>query len=137
MAGTVSSVPESCSIANALVDAATAERLESLPDSARVKGDAVPLAYEIRAGEAVARLTLREGQARRIRAGDLPTLDRPIVFAVRRGAHPPIMADSLEELQRLLQRQPPRVSHDDGPPQGRRGGHRQRHQRGSHTRKRR
>ncbi|MBA2627463.1 MAG: DEAD/DEAH box helicase, partial [Gemmatimonadales bacterium] len=113
-----------------LVDDATVERLDALPDSARVKGDAVPLTYELRGAEPVVRLAMREGQAKRVRAGDLPPLDRPIVFSARRGAHPPISANTLEELQALLERRP---ASDDGRDEqrGQRGGQqRQRHQRG-------
>src|SRR5512141_681897 len=53
--------------AASLVDPETAERLEALPGSARVKGDVVPLDYEMRGTEGVVRLTLREGQAKRLR----------------------------------------------------------------------
>jgi hypothetical protein len=100
-----------------------------------VKGDSSPIDYEIRDGRGIARVTLREGQARRVRAGDLPPLDRPLHFAVRRGNHPPILAETLDDLRDALDRQP-RKSRDDRPerggppPKGGRkgGGQRQRHQ---------
>ena len=114
--------------ADSLVDHAVTESLDALPNSLRVKGDVVPLDYELKGGQSVARLTLREGQARRVRSGDLPKLDRPLVFAARRGAHPPITADTLDELQRLLERHPAREPHEGAG--SRRGGGRQRHQRG-------
>ncbi|MEO8227952.1 MAG: DEAD/DEAH box helicase, partial [Gemmatimonadota bacterium] len=112
-----------------LVNEATAERLDALPDSIHLKGDAVPLHYELRGSEPVVRLTLREGQARRVRQGDLPPLDRPLVFGARRGAHAPLLANTLGELQALLQRQP---AHEENDQAGGRGGdrYRQRHQRG-------
>ncbi len=113
---------------SALVAPAIAEPLDALPASVRIKGDAVPLDYEIRGGQGVVRLTMREGQARRIRAGELPPLDRPVVFAARRGSHPPLVADTLEGLQALLRRQPAPERDDDRPRRG--GGHRQRHQGG-------
>jgi hypothetical protein len=56
----------------------------------------------------VARVRLREGQAKRLRADELPPLDRPLRFAVQRGAHPPIQADTVPALQSLLQRPPKR-----------------------------
>jgi hypothetical protein len=91
-----------------LVDADTRAALDELPSSARVKGDTVALEYDVEAGEPVVRIRLREGQARRLRPGDLPPLDRPIRFEVVRGRHPPVRAGSLgalhEELRRLSKR---------------------------------
>jgi len=121
--------------APAVVDPGTVEQLESLPSSARVKGDAVPLDYEIRDGRGVVRMTLREGQARRLRTGEVPPLDRPIIFAARRGSHPPLVGATLGELQALLQRQPASElaggGRDESRQKGRRGGgYRQPHQRG-------
>ncbi|HEX6090047.1 MAG TPA: DEAD/DEAH box helicase [Gemmatimonadales bacterium] len=128
-----------------LVDEKVRQRLEALPERIHVKGDSAPIDYEIRDGRGIARVTLREGQARRARAGDIPPLDRPLHFAVRRGNHPPILADTLDDLRDALDRQP-RKARDDrdgrggrggrsGPPPkgappkgGRKSGHRQRHQ---------
>jgi hypothetical protein len=129
-----------------LVDEKVRERLDALPERIHVKGDSAPIEYEIREGRGIARLTLREGQARRLRAGDLPSLDRPLHFAVRRGNHPPVLADNLDDLRDALDRQPRgRDARTEGRKDGRGGrggsgqggqggtargkGHRQRHQR--------
>ena len=89
-----------------LVAAATAERLRALPDMVRLRGDAAPVDYEVEDGQAVARLRLREGQAKRLRPEEVPALDRPVRFAVQRGRHPPLRADTLPELQALLRKAP-------------------------------
>lgn len=107
-----------------LVDEAERERLAALPEGIRIKGDVVRLDYEVQQGEGIARVTLREGQARRASEGDLPRLDRPLRFAVRRGNHPPVLADSLDELREALDRLP-RRERDDSP-----RSRRQPHQRG-------
>jgi hypothetical protein len=65
----------------ALVDETTRARLDALPAMVRLRGDAVPLDYELADGQGIARVRLREGQARRLRDGDLPPLDRPLRFA--------------------------------------------------------
>ncbi|HKT58506.1 MAG TPA: DEAD/DEAH box helicase [Gemmatimonadales bacterium] len=96
----------------ALVDEATRARLEALPAMIRVRGDAAPLDYEVAGGVGVARVRLREGQAKRLRAGDLPPLDRPLRFALLRGRHPPVLADSIADLQAELRRAP-RASRDE------------------------
>jgi hypothetical protein len=72
--------------------------LDSLPSSIHLRGDAVPLDYEVVRGEAVVRLRLREGQARRLTLREIPPLDRPVRFAVVRHGEPPLLADSLPEL---------------------------------------
>jgi ATP-dependent helicase HrpA len=87
-----------------LVEKETRERLERLPNQLHIRGDAAPLTYEVQGSIGVARLRLREGQAKRLRQGDLPPLDRPLRFAVQRGHHPPILADSIPELQAMLRR---------------------------------
>ena len=90
----------------AIVDQATRARLDALPAMIRVRGDAAPLDYEVVGGEGVARVRLREGQAKRLRPGDLPPLDRPLRFALLRGRHPPVLADTIAELQAELRRAP-------------------------------
>jgi len=121
-----------------LVDAGTRERLEALPDRLHVRGDAVPLEYEIQNGEGVARVRLREGQAKRIRIDELPRLDRPLRFAVQRGRHPPLLADTIPALQHLLRRGPRDSSEEDPDFHRRRGGRKpnSRHHRGSHRKPR-
>ncbi len=89
-----------------LVDAETRASLGELPSSAHVKGDAVALEYDVEGGEPVVRMRLREGQARRLRSGDLPSLDRALRFEVVRGHHPPIRAGSLGALHDALRRLP-------------------------------
>jgi ATP-dependent RNA helicase HrpA len=108
-----------------LVDEATRERLQALPDMIRVRGDAAPLDYEIEDGTPVARVRLREGQAKRLRQDDLPPLDRPLRFAVQRGRHPPVLADTIQALKAGLRRAPKaewREDDGDGRGRGRRGG---------------
>jgi ATP-dependent helicase HrpA len=107
-----------------LVDKDTRKNLEALPGRLHVRGDAVPLDYEVEGNLGVARVRLREGQANRLRPDELPRLDRPLRFAVQRGNHPPILADSIPALQALLRRGPTGPSserHDGRGDQGRRG----------------
>ncbi len=90
--------------ADALLPLAERRHLDQLPGSLHLRGDAAALHYELRDGQPLVRVMLREGQARRLRDADLPALDRPLVFAVRkRGAL--LQADTLAELQALLDRQ--------------------------------
>ena len=79
------------------------ERLLALPGGIRLFGDMVAIHYESGPDGGVARLQLREGQARRIREDDLPRLDRPLRFAVVRGQRPAVQADTLEQLRAALQ----------------------------------
>jgi ATP-dependent helicase HrpA len=106
-----------------LVDEETRRNLEALPGRLHIRGDAVPLDYEVEGNLGVARVRLREGQAKRLRPEELPRLDRPLRFAVQRGHHPPILADSIPVLQTLLQRAP-RESGGEGHDSGRGGGRR-------------
>jgi len=106
-----------------LVDEETRKRLDALLGRLHVRGDAMPLEYEVEGSTGFVRLRLREGQAKRLRPGDLPPLDRPLRFAVQRGHHPPVLADSIPALQALLRRAPkePSGQHWDGRTGGRGG----------------
>ena len=86
----------------ALVPPEARAHLDALPGSLHLRGDAVSLEYEVREGQPVARVYLREGQARRLRPDDLPVLDRPLVFAVRRRGDV-LQAETLGALQQLLE----------------------------------
>ena len=85
-----------------LVAPAEQARLESLPSMVRLLGDAVPIEYEVERGQGVARIWLREGQARRLRDEDLPTLDRPIRFGIMRHGEEAVRASTLRELTQRL-----------------------------------
>jgi hypothetical protein len=93
-----------------LVDERTRAALAELPSAARLKGDTVALEYDLEGNDAVVRLRLREGQARRLESGDLPALDRPLRFEVVRGGRPPVRAATLAglkaELGRIERRDP-------------------------------
>jgi hypothetical protein len=107
-----------------LVDEPTRQRLEALPGMVRIRGDAAPVEYEMQRGEGVARVRLREGQAKRLRADEVPVLDRPLRFAVQRGRHPPILADTVADLQALMRRAPPKPEGRRASRHGRRPGRR-------------
>ncbi len=111
--------------AAALVPEEIRGRLDALPGMVHLHGDAVALEYDVERGEAVARLLLREGQARRLQQRDLPALDRPLRFMVSQRGEEPLPAGSLEELHRLL-RQPRRHARKHGrrPVRAPRGGRR-------------
>jgi hypothetical protein len=89
-----------------LVGQETRHRLDALPSSLPLRGDRIAIHYAIERGEAVARLRLREGKARRVRPGDIPPLDRPLRFSVIRGGRELLTAASLEELQEALRTTP-------------------------------
>ena len=110
--------------ADAMVAESERRRLDALPAMIRLRGDAVPLEYEVAGGEGVVRLRLREGQGRRLSTDELPVLDRPLRFAVVRGGAPPLRADSLPELRQLLAQPGGRSRQTRHRPPPRRGGRR-------------
>ncbi len=85
-----------------MVQGPVRDRLMSLPNGVRLLGDTAPIHYEVGSDGGVARLHLREGQVRRLREEDLPALDRPLRFAVLRGNHPALEAETLEALRAAL-----------------------------------
>ena len=92
---------------DALISPVQREALMALPTSVRIGGDMVALEYEVEEGTGgVVRLRLREGQARRLQERELPRVDRPLRFAVARGSHPPLLADSLGALRELMRQGP-------------------------------
>jgi hypothetical protein len=103
-----------------LVPADLRRALETLPAMARIRGDAVQLEYEVERGVGVARIWLREGQARRVTEEELPALDRPLRFGVAR-EEGPVLAASLEELRdrlRVTPRPERRTERDRRGPRG-------------------
>jgi hypothetical protein len=76
--------------------------LDALPSSIHLLGDRIPVEYEVEKGSSVVQLRLKEGQARRLRARDLPPFDRPVRFIVLRGKREAVRAETLEDLQSQL-----------------------------------
>ena len=112
--------------ANALVPPAERAHLDALPGSVHLHGDAAALEYEVRDGQGVVRAYLREGQARRLKPTELPVLDRPLVFAVRRRGDV-LQSETVAGLQELLEQSGlPRAGRNER--DGRDGKRRQPHQ---------
>ena len=105
--------------ADAAIPEAERARLDALPASVALYGDRVPLDYDVEQGVGVVRLRLKEGQARRLQARDLPPFERPVRFTVTRGKHDAVRAASLEELREGL-----RGLGGGGQPRGRGGANR-------------
>ena len=93
-----------------LVDRAVRQRLLALPDIVEIRGIPVGVDYDVDQGAAdlpqigVARLVLPEKLARSLAAEELPAFDRPLRFMVHRGQRGSARADTLAELQELLER---------------------------------
>lgn len=84
------------------VPAAERHRLDALPSHVTVHGEKCWLDYDIENGQGVVRLRMKEGVARRLRAADVPPLDRPVAYTVVRGKQASIRASSIEELRRAI-----------------------------------
>ncbi len=108
---------------DALVPAAERARWMSLPGAVEIRDRTVAIHYDVEehdgAVTGVARLQLPEKLARTLVAEELPELDRPLRFVVTRGARGAIRADSLGEMQALLEQ--PWSSEERERPRGRPG----------------
>src|SRR6185436_19421872 len=76
---------------DAIVPRETRQRWRALPGAADVRGRTIPIEYDVETNDAgesigVARLRIPEKLARLVTPDDLPELDRPLRFAVHRGA---------------------------------------------------
>ena len=80
----------------------------ALPDTATIRGREVPIDYDVEEADGtrrgVARLRLHEKLARTLSDEELPTLDRPVRFTVLRGPRGAVRANTLAELQEILDR---------------------------------
>jgi hypothetical protein len=93
----------------ALVPADVRARWMRLPGAVEIRDRTVPMHYEVEEApdgtvHGVVRLQMPEKLARTIVAEELPELDRPLRFAVTRGARGTVRADSLEDVQEQLSR---------------------------------
>ena len=92
---------------NAFVPAEVRERYVSLPGVTLIRDKEVWIDYDVEAREdgtpyGVVRLRLPEKLARSLTPVELPVLDRPLRFTVLRGQRGAVRADTLDELQELL-----------------------------------
>ncbi len=90
-----------------LVPPETRDRLLALPSTVLIRDREVELVYEVEQTEAgesvgVVRFELPEKMARTLVEEELPVLDRPVRFMVIRGRRGTLRADTLRELQELL-----------------------------------
>jgi hypothetical protein len=89
------------------VPPAQRKKLRALPDKVSVAGREVEIEYDIEEDDAqivgVARLRLPEKLARTLDERDLPHLDRPLRFVVTRGERGAVRADTLAQMQELLE----------------------------------
>ncbi|MGQ0641918.1 MAG: DEAD/DEAH box helicase [Gemmatimonadaceae bacterium] len=91
-----------------MLPASERARLDALPNNVTVRETRVDVQYDVeeRDGEtfAVARLRLPEKLARTLVEAELAPFDRPYRFIVLRGARGAVRANTLDELQELLDR---------------------------------
>ncbi len=91
-----------------LASPASRAQLDALPDHITLRGMRVDVQYDVEERDekalGVARLRLPEKMARNLVQEELPPFDRPYRFIVLRGARGAVRADSLDELQELLDR---------------------------------
>jgi len=84
------------------------ERYFALPDTVSIRDRDVEIRYEVEdtpgGPVGVARLRLPEKMARTLSDAEVPTLDRPVRFAVSRGQRGTAKATTLDELQAELER---------------------------------
>ncbi|MFQ5705190.1 MAG: helicase-related protein [Gemmatimonadales bacterium] len=93
---------------DAIIPPEQRESLDRLPAFARILGHRMPLRYDLQGDSGVIRIRLKESQARRLRARDVPKLDRPVYFSITRGKREIARAGSFDELSDLLKRLPAR-----------------------------
>jgi hypothetical protein len=94
--------------AEAILPSVERERWLALPDLVELRGKEIPLDYDVEDSptgpRGVVRLRLPEKMARSMTAEEIPPLDRPVRFTVTRGQRGAVRAESLGELQELLDR---------------------------------
>jgi hypothetical protein len=93
---------------DSIVPAADRIRFSALPSFATVRETKVPVDYDVEDEEGkktgVVRLRLPEKIARTLNESELPEMDRPIRFTVLRGPRGAVRANTLDELQEILER---------------------------------
>jgi hypothetical protein len=95
---------------NAVLAPEARRAYDHLPTETTIRGQSVPIEYDVDATGGIARLRLPAKLARTLTEAEVPALDRPVRFTVLRGQQSAVHADTLDQLQDLLAEpwEPPR-----------------------------
>jgi hypothetical protein len=87
---------------NAVLSPDARHAYDHLPSETMIRGQSVPIEYDVQDSKGIARLRLPAKLARTLTEAEVPALDRPVRFTVLRGQQSAVHADSLDQLQDLL-----------------------------------
>jgi hypothetical protein len=87
---------------NAVLPPEARHAYDHLPGETTIRGQSVPIEYDVQDSVGIARLRLPAKLARTLTEVEVPELDRPVRFTVLRGQQSAVHADTLDELQDLL-----------------------------------
>ncbi len=95
---------------NAVLSPEARHAYDHLPSETMIRGQSVPIEYDVQDSVGIARLRLPAKLARTLTEAEVPALDRPVRFTVLRGQQSAVHADTLDQLQDLLAEpwEPPR-----------------------------
>jgi hypothetical protein len=87
---------------NAVLSPDARHAYDHLPSETMIRGQSVPIEYDVQDSKGIARLRLPAKLARTLTEAEVPALDRPVRFTVLRGQQSAVHADTLDQLQDLL-----------------------------------
>jgi ATP-dependent helicase HrpA len=87
---------------NAVLSPDARHAYDHLPSETMIRGQSVPVEYDVADSVGIARLRLPAKLARTLTEAEVPALDRPVRFTVLRGQQSAVYADTLDALQDLL-----------------------------------
>jgi ATP-dependent helicase HrpA len=87
---------------NAVLSPDARHAYDHLPSETMIRGQSVPIEYDVQDSTGIARLRLPAKLARTLTEAEVPPLDRPVRFTVLRGQQSAVHADTLDALQDLL-----------------------------------
>jgi len=87
---------------NAVLSPEARHAYDHLPSETMIRGQSVPIEYDVQDSTGIARLRLPAKLARTLTEAEVPPLDRPVRYTVLRGQQSAVHADTLDALQDLL-----------------------------------